>query len=298
MSTPRLPLDQRRPAPHDAASANGRVCKSLLVLLQGGRSNGAALQVAADLAGRWQAHAAGLGLALVVPNASSAGELDGTLLQALHEELQRELQVCEEDFRKALGGRAASLGWQGHVDYLPLVDQAARAARGADLLLTSRSTDGFLDASRHLDVGDLVLQCGRPVLVVPQTLTGPLLQHTMVAWQDTRESRRAVADALPLLQLSAQVTLAQVAPPEQADQARAGLDDVAAWLGRHGVEAETVVSVSSGIDGEALYTLAQNGGVDLVVAGAFGHSRLREWLLGGVTRDTLLQATCCVMLSH
>lgn len=298
MIAPGPSLGARQPAAENASSTNTRACKSLLVLLQGGRSNAAVLQVAADLAARWQAHAAGLGLAMVVPNASGVGELDGTLLQALHEELQRELSVCKDDFQKALDGRAASLGWQGHVDYLPLVDQAALAARSADLVVTGRSTDSFLDASRHLDVSELVLQCGRPVLVVPQARPTPPLQHALVAWQDTRESRRAVVDALPLLQLSAQVTLAQIAPPEGAEQAQAGLDEVAAWLARHGVKAQTEVSVSSGIDGEALYTLAQDRGADLVVAGAFGHSRLREWLLGGVTRDTLLHATCCVMLSH
>jgi nucleotide-binding universal stress UspA family protein len=76
------------------------------------------------------------------------------------------------------------------------------------------------------------------------------------------------------------------------------LEEVAGWLGRHGVKAEGRASLSTGEDADRLYAIAKEQGADVVVAGAYGHSRLREWVLGGVTRDLLLRADICALVSH
>ena len=76
------------------------------------------------------------------------------------------------------------------------------------------------------------------------------------------------------------------------------IEDVAGWLSRHGINAECLTSPSTGDDATGLYAVAQDQGVDVIVAGAYGHSRLREWALGGMTRDLLLRANWYSLLSH
>jgi nucleotide-binding universal stress UspA family protein len=271
---------------------------ALLTVLQPGGANAAVLEVAAELALRWRSHVLGVAAAQIGALATGGAELDGNLLLQLEEELQRELRAAESEFRLALGSRAASIDWRSQLTLEPLVDFVATNARVADLIITAAHHGSALDFARQADTGELVLKAGRPVLIVPAARPTAPFHHALVAWQDTREARRAVADALPLLQAAGRVWVAQVAAARDAERAQAGLDDVKAWLHRHTVEAEVVLSLSEGIEGEALYTLVQDSGADLLVAGAFGHSRLREWLLGGVTRDTLLKSSCSVLLSH
>jgi nucleotide-binding universal stress UspA family protein len=107
-----------------------------------------------------------------------------------------------------------------------------------------------------------------------------------------------VADALPLLKLAGRVTVIEIAPEADRVAARERLDDVAGWLERHGVTAQTFVTPSTGSDSQTLQDIATEERSDLLVAGAYGHSRLREWLLGGVTRDLLQHAPHCTLVSH
>ena len=120
----------------------------------------------------------------------------------------------------------------------------------------------------------------------------------LVAWKDTRETRRNISDALPLLKHAAAVTVVEIATDADLGGARRRVADVVAWLSRHGVTTEGLAQLSTGDDATALYALGQDSGADVVVAGAYGHSRLREWVLGGVTRDLLLSANRCALVSH
>jgi nucleotide-binding universal stress UspA family protein len=122
-----------------------------------------------------------------------------------------------------------------------------------------------------------------------------------VAWKDTPEARRAVADSLPLLRKARDITV--VAIPEQDDDRSAvlaGVTDVVAWLARHGVTATAQVSEASRNDTAAdhLDKVAADVGAGLIVAGAYGHSRFRELILGGVTQHLVSQSARCVLLSH
>lgn len=94
------------------------------------------------------------------------------------------------------------------------------------------------------------------------------------------------------------MTVVEIAPVDEIDAARARVEDVGAWLIRHGVPAESRVEVARGQDVDRLYRIVDESAVDFVVAGAYGHSRLREWVLGGVTRDLLLGGTRSVLVSH
>ena len=125
------------------------------------------------------------------------------------------------------------------------------------------------------------------------------LRSVLVAWKDVREARRAVFDALPILAAAKEVTIAEI--PEQdghrAD-ALAHVADVAAWLHRHGIAANTLVpDKAGGVTGQ-LENIAANVGAGAVIAGAYGHSRLREWVLSGVTRHLATESRRCAFLSR
>jgi nucleotide-binding universal stress UspA family protein len=143
----------------------------------------------------------------------------------------------------------------------------------------------------------LVMRIGRPMLVVPPEAEYLKLGNVVVAWKDTPEARRAVADALPLLHRAKDVTVVEVIEENgnrAAAQTRVG--DVAAWLGRHAITAAGRV-VNSTDEMQELDTLWQSA-CDLMVAGAYGHSRFREWVFGGVTRNLLTRSRHCSLLSH
>jgi nucleotide-binding universal stress UspA family protein len=154
------------------------------------------------------------------------------------------------------------------------------------------------DHSRHVNVGDVVMHVGRPVLVVPAGASGVDFDKIIIGWKDTRETRRAIADALPFLRKAAQVTVVEIVAEPELEAAQARLDDVVIWLSRHGVVAEPIARASAGEDAHQLHVVALECNAGLIVAGAYGHSRVREWVLGGVTRDLLLRAGQCALVSH
>ena len=124
-------------------------------------------------------------------------------------------------------------------------------------------------------------------------------ERVLIAWKGTREAVRAVRDALPILRAAQRVVLIEVAddaPPNDAQ--RIALLEVQAWLNRHDVESE--VRLESGADaaGDVLLSRASDFESDLIVMGAYGHSRVREWVLGGVTRHLLNHMTVPTLMSH
>ncbi len=271
---------------------------SLMVHLELGRSNANLLQIAGDLAQRFSAGVIGIAACQPMQMVYGDGYLSGAAIEQDLAEIAREMQAVEAEFRRSLAGRAESLQWRSTVDYIPLAEYLAREVRAADLLITGLAGGDLFDASRSLDTGDLVMQMGRPMLIVPAGVPAAGLRRVLVGWKDSREARRAALDALPLLQRALQVTVVEIAPAAEAADSRARLADVLQWLGRHGVAAEALSVPSRGDDAAGLATVADRLGADLVVAGAYGHSRLREWALGGVTHDLLRHAPRCSFVSH
>jgi nucleotide-binding universal stress UspA family protein len=144
------------------------------------------------------------------------------------------------------------------------------------------------------------MQAGRPVLVVPPGVSVLHGRRVLVAWKDTREARRAVADALPLLtQAEEALVLEVVRDDDEREQARRRVDDVVAFLVRHGAATRGDVLESRGrVVADDLLLATERQGADLVVAGGYGHARLREWAFGGVTRDLLARCPKCCLLSR
>ena len=272
---------------------------SLLLHLELGQPNTGLLRAAAEIAAQFESRVVGMVLCQPLPVGYGEGYVDFELIEQNRKDIAREVSETQVQFRAALTAQALALEWRSAVLGTSLVDELAAEARTADLILSTQPSGDSVDASRHVSPGELVLQAGRPVLLVPRALSRMRLQHVLVAWQDTRESRRAVADSLPLLQWAGQVSVVEIAPDGGLKAARTRVSDVASWLLAHGVLADPVAVATEG-DATAtqLKNIAQELRAELIVAGAYGHSRLRQWALGGVTRDLLMQAECCTLLSH
>jgi nucleotide-binding universal stress UspA family protein len=178
------------------------------------------------------------------------------------------------------------------------VQYVSHEARAADLVIVGASRDGLTsDLAGSLDPGDLVMQVGRPILVVPPQVKSLKLKLAVVCWNDTREARRAVSDALPLLNKFQEVVVVEVIQDESSrDAAHARVDDVIAWLERHGIGASARVFHCPERE-DPMEKLFQYG-ADIIVAGAYGHMRLREWIFGGFTHDLLHRSPLCTLLVH
>ena len=224
------------------------------------------------------------------------GAVAERFIAAAEAELKGELKMLEQTFRKASSGRSDQTIWRS-AEKLPGKHILA-AARGADLIVVARPSEGA-NFMRAPDVGDLLMHAGRPVLVVPPVADHFAFNRVVVAWKDTREARRAVSDALPMLKAAREVHLLCVHEPEREEAAAmAGADEVANWLSQHGVKALAVSGPDYGTVGKTIEQFADEQECDLIVAGAYGHSRFTEWLLGGVTRHLLRASKHSVLFSH
>lgn len=273
--------------------------KTLLVHMELDDSNEAMLKVAGSLAEQFQAHVIGIAACQPIQTLAGEGVASGELIVEERAEITREIAAAENQFRAAMEGRAASVEWRHFVTFAPLASYIADEARAADLIITGPDMGmSLLDNSRRVRLGDLALEAGRPLLILPRGVKSLNLRRVVIGWKEAREPRRAVADALPLLALAEHVTVLQAARKELLEFVRGNLRDVVRWLGRHGVEAVPAVAVGADHDFVALYNELKERRCDLFVAGAYGHSRLGEFVFGGVTRDMLLDAEFPVLISH
>jgi nucleotide-binding universal stress UspA family protein len=271
---------------------------TLMVHLEVGQANTGLLRAASDLADRLNADVIGVAACQPLRVVYSDGYISDNLIQQDRDELEKEINAAETEFRTVMGKRGGNLDWRSTVTFGPLADYLADQARCADIVVTGVDRRGsMLDSSRHADIGDLVMQLGRPALIVPTVAAKPSFGRVLVAWKDARESRRAVLDALPLLRKADHVIVCEIAIEVEMAAAQQRLADVVGWLKRDGVTAESIAVLSTGDDAARLDAVASEQAAD-VVAGAYGHSRLREWALGGVTKDLLLRAGRCAFVSH
>jgi len=272
--------------------------KSLMAHLELGQANDGVLAITADLAQRFKAHV--IGVASCQP--MRLDWQDAYITAELAEdrkEIEKQMNAAERELHAAMDAKAESLEWRSTVMPGSLADYIASQARAADLIITGPEIPGTgFDHTRRVGIADLVLEAGRPILMVPKGLAQLALNRVLVAWKNTRECRRAVSDALPLLKQAKEVVITEIAPDEDMSRAKHHISDVAAWLNRHGVKAAENAAVVTGSEAERLREIASKGGADLVVAGAYGHSRVREWVLGGVTGDFLLHPDRCIFISH
>jgi nucleotide-binding universal stress UspA family protein len=254
--------------------------------------------VAGDLAERFEARVIGIAASDLKPPMYFA---DGGHAQKLLDEeevaIRRRLSELEAEFRNSIGKRAKAVEWR-FAQSLP-VPYVLRQARAADVLVVGARSEAIVDPCAAADPSDLVMQAGRPIIVVPPTVQWLDFRSVLVAWKDVKEARRAVFDALPILARARDVTIAEIPEPgvRRAD-AVSHVKDVASWLHGHGILASTVVPESDAAAPGQLDRIAADVDAGAVIAGAYGHSRLREWILGGVTRHLVTESRCCAFLSR
>lgn len=274
--------------------------KTLLVPVDGRARSARSLEAAGKLAAQWDAHV--VGLFVQPPNqipAHARAEGSAVVLEEAHAKAVAEM-TTRARARFDEGVKAAGIGraeWRvGRGDPAAVM---ALHARYADLVLVNQTDPQ--DDSRTGFADTILLSVGRPVLVLPYAGAAAVkADNILVCWDAGREAARAVTDALPLLQRAKRVTVLSVDGRATAgghgEQPGA---DIALYLSRHGVKAEAARTTSGGIDpGSVILSRAFDYGSDLIVMGAYGHSRVREILLGGATRTILQQMTVPVLMSH
>jgi nucleotide-binding universal stress UspA family protein len=199
-------------------------------------------------------------------------------------------------FRSIAGADRRKLEWRPVFDFP--AGALAREARNADLVVIGR-TAGPGDAYGALDPGDVILRLGRPTLVVPDGIGSLSAEHVVIGWKDTREARRAIQDSLPLLHEATRVTIVEICRAGEEEAAQANIDDVARYLGRHRIQSgPRIILHQEGSGAAQLIRLAREEHADLLVKGAYGHSRVGEWIFGGMTRDLLATSPICCLMSH
>jgi nucleotide-binding universal stress UspA family protein len=262
------------------------------------------MRVAARLARNFEAHlvgAAASGISMEIYR-NTAMMFAGPIPQQEFDELARNAELALDQFEAVARAEDVHSFERRVADYDPQAGLVLQA-RYADLVVLSQadredaSNDLIRDMPEHV-----ALHGGRPVLVVPYAGKFDTLdRHALVAWDGSRSATRAMTDALPLLCRSRKVTLA-LFNPTHIYGAHGELPgaDAALFLARHGVKVEVLQQTTpDGMDtGNALLSLAADLSADLLVMGAYGHTRWRETLLGGVTRTVLSDMTLPVLMSH
>jgi nucleotide-binding universal stress UspA family protein len=272
---------------------------TVMVGLSVDQPNQARLEIAAQLAERFGTRIIGVSAAEFSPPLYfTSGEQAEKLVDESRAAIKNSVAGLEDEFRAAMEGRVTEVEWRCAEDFP--ARYIIQEARAADIVVVgegSRSTIG--DSFVQINPGDLVMQASRPLLVVPDTCCWLDLRSAVIAWKDTAEARRAAADALPMLRKATDVTVVEIIEgPASRTAALSRVKDVVTWLSRHGVSAAGRVSDACGETGLQLETIASELGAGVVVAGAYGHSRLREWILGGVTQRLIRPLNRCALLSR
>lgn len=275
--------------------------KDILIPLANAAVDDLTLLLGIALAREHDAHLTALvSVALSIPIGFEMTTFPPDVYDRLHEVERARGEELAQRARERL--RKEDISWEVRSvesPMLPTFDVAVMHARHADLTIVPAAVDRADYASSTF--ADLLTGSGRPVLVVPPKHEArSTFKQVVVAWQPTREATRAVHDALPILQRAARVDVIVVDP--KVDDSHHGEEpgaDIATHLARHGVHANVVALPSMGTTtGQAIMRFAGESGADLLVAGGYSHSRLREHVFGGVTRGLFWHSPIPVLFSH
>lgn len=273
--------------------------KDISVFLNGGSGDEARLAQAAALAAHYDAHLTGLYCNLMpdimVSSPMGIGRPD--LVVDMQREAELKGDVVEETLREKLAALV------GSTDLRRI--NLTRDVMGRVLAAEARRADLFIGSRPYPDpehVGTLfeavLFQAGGACLSVPAKTKPAVFDNVLVAWRDSREAALAIALSMPILTAAKQVTLAMVSDGAAEQDGEMPGADMARHLDRHGIKVE-LKHISGWSDaGAALLNEAEQINAGLIVMGGYGHSRLREWVLGGVTREVFKHAEVPVLLAH
>ncbi|HVJ55860.1 MAG TPA: universal stress protein [Aliidongia sp.] len=274
--------------------------KDILVHLDASPSSERRLEAATLLAERNEAHLVGLfvnSLEGAIPYRESYSVFEA--MQYLSKRNAADEAATEAMFRRAVAGGAFSAEWraaEGRID-----QTVAQHARAADLAVLGQYDPEHPSIGSGASVPSYVpLASGRPALIVPYAgHVETLGRRVLVAWDGGREAARAVNDALPLLKTAEQVTVITITTAMRSGSQELPYVDIAAHLARHGVTVDARIEPRCDDEiADLLLSFIADHSVDLLVMGSYGHSEMRELLLGGVTRAILTRMTVPVLMSH
>lgn len=254
------------------------------------------VQLAVDLADRF--HASLIGVSGWAPRPAFMVQgivVDAALAEREYHAMTARLEETRKRFHLA-AKNIEHVEWRGAVGFP--IEILVREARAADLIVIG---GGRAPGSPHsaIDSGATILRVGRPVLIVPADVGSLAARRVLVAWSDTREARRAVRDALPFLKAAEEVLIANVCEDAEVTEGERAINDLTNYLLRHKVVVGAKICLQTkGAASEELLRFAREAGADLLVAGAYGHSRFGEWIFGGVTRELLSASPICCLMSH
>lgn len=279
--------------------------RSLLTLLDadalGSMRNAVAIRLARDL----DCHLVGVaptGL-IYVPMAPAAGPSLTRYAELAWEELRQQAREATRRFDDECRAKGVK-SFEAVIDESDKAKSLVQHAHCSDLTVLTQPDPGAVDHVPALElVEQVVLYSARPTLILPYAGRFEAMgTNAVVAWDDSREAARALADALPLLRRAASVRILSWSESEANDDddaaGRVRLEALRRWLMRQGVTAEVHVQPGQLDIAEAMLSRAADLGADLIVMGAYGHARWRERLLGGATRGVLASMTVPVLMSH
>lgn len=276
--------------------------RTILVSLNDATRLEQALALTASLQEEHGAHIVGL---FVIPAMQIYPTIGMEITPDVFEGHRAFFQAQAEKVKRRFNDVIAREGWSAELRVVesvsPLVaDTVIDHGRYADLIVIPQ-VDRDSEEGVELDFDErVVMEAGRPVLVLPRAELPKKLARVLIGWNATRESARALFDSLPLLKRAQEAGVVWVDP--QRERERAGVlagADIAAILARHDVKVVSEPLPTSGMNaGEALLQRAADGGADVLVMGAYAHSRMREFVFGGATRHVLRHAKIPVLMSH
>ena len=261
---------------------------------------GKRLQAAVDLATRLNAHLTGVYIrsAFPLPNYSTT-LLNNDVLE-LYDNMQNESESkAHKLFTRHVGVQDAATGWRALRGSVP--GGLANEARYSDLLILGQpDPDDEQSLTRSL-ADQVIFTAGCPCLLIPYIGARAGFGHSpLIAWDGSREAARAIHDALPLLKLAGKATVL-IAQPEKLEADLGDLPGamISEHLARHDITVEVEV-LRGGVQdtSEAILSYADAYDYDLIIMGAYGHSRWREIVLGGVTRQIMTDMRIPVFMSH
>ncbi|MFA6117942.1 MAG: universal stress protein [Sphingomonas sp.] len=266
--------------------------KNILLLVHDDAGQEARIQAALDIGRAVEGHVTCLDVAILPALVGADYVGDAGFGMLLAEERNREAAN-----RATLEARLAreDVPW----DWIDATGQIAGCLKGAsalaDLIVVNRQLDEFPIPDMRTAAGELVVQSGKPILAVPDSLKRMDLETAMVAWDGSATSAAALRAAVPLLKLASRVEIVEI----EDDSVRAPVEDAAAYLSRHDIHAMVRRLPHSGrTTADVLADRIATGAFGYVVMGGFGHRRFLEALFGGVTRAMLTRCPVPLFMAH
>jgi nucleotide-binding universal stress UspA family protein len=251
------------------------------------------IRIAADLSARFDAALIGFSGRALPPPFVAEGVVIEEATEADIARLKAAIAAKGKWFHGIAGRPDAE--WRSALDFP--TDALIAQAGAADLIVIGKVKPSHVPYGL-LAPGKLILNAGRPVLYVPDGVTALHASHVVIGWKNTREARRAVVDALPFLRKASRVSIVEV-HREKLSTSHADIDDLIGYLARHRIAAEAhLLRHRDGTEADDLIQFALRENADLLVAGAYGHSRLGEWIFGGMTQGILNASPISCLMSH